>query len=387
MLALVCLALAETVVVVDDQDGAPDFTTTGDDWAEWSTNGYGFDGGDTSYLYTSHTVGGSDRRGTATWTPDLPAAGVYRVDTWFRRTENRTHDADHELHGSDGSVERVVVDQRGDGASDWLTLGEVACEAGRSCKVVLDADDDDESDEANAMRFVLVTEGEVEPAESDCPDALGEHTVDLWAVQAHGEGWTSVDAVEGEADGAEAHSENVDAGEHLTVGFEPCADGVLTAATLGVRARTQYDSGQYELDLELAAAGASTTFGSTSTSWSELDLPLSTWDDVQALEATVQLHDHPGGQRDSDAWVDAFRLRVTYVVEGADDEVDTADQVDTENESMGTAQPEPEPDRPDRRPRELPEAPETGCATAPGAGGATLLLVLAALRRPRREPT
>ncbi|MDP7115341.1 MAG: hypothetical protein QGH45_25415, partial [Myxococcota bacterium] len=81
-----------TEVLVDDEDGEPGFSTTGDDWTTWGTNGYGFDGSDTSYHYLSHTLGGDDRRGTATWSPTLPEAGTYRIETWFRRTENRTDD-------------------------------------------------------------------------------------------------------------------------------------------------------------------------------------------------------------------------------------------------------------------------------------------------------
>ena len=81
--------------IVDDQDGAPGFVTTGDDWDTWGSAGHGFDGSDSSFHYLTHTLGGSDRRGTATWQPTLSQAGTWQIDTWFRRTTNRTRDANH----------------------------------------------------------------------------------------------------------------------------------------------------------------------------------------------------------------------------------------------------------------------------------------------------
>ncbi len=342
MLLPLCLAFANAeTVVIDDEDGAPGFTTTGDDWTTWSSNGYGYDGGDSSYHYTSHTVGGSDRRGTATWTPSISTAGTYRIDTWFRRTENRTYDADHYLYSADGSVGHVVVDQRGEGASDWLELGEVQCDAGfGSCYVTLDGDDDDQSDEANAVRFVLLEPGDVEVPELDCSTDVGAHSIDLWATVADGSGWSSASYATGEADDLEAHSENVDSGEYLKAwGFGGCSEGTITGVELGVRSRTQYDSGTYELDLSLDGGGsASTVFGSTSTGWTTLDLSDERawgWADVSAVEATVKLYDHPGGARDSDAWVDAFRLRVTYEIPDDSTPEDTDSEIEDPVDDTG----------------------------------------------------
>jgi len=392
-----CLSFASAeTVVIDDEDGAPGFTTTGDDWTTWATNGYGFDGGDSSYHYTSHTVGGSDRRGTATWTPTISTAGLYRVETHFRRTENRTHDADHYLYGADGSVEHISVDQRGDGASGWLELGEMQCDSGfGSCWVTLDANDDDESDEANAVRFVLVEPGDVEVPELDCSDEVGSHSIDLWASVADADGWSSSSSATGEADGSEAHSENVDAGEYLRAwGFGGCSEGTITGVELGVLSHTQYDSGTYELDLSLSAGGsASTTFGSTNSSWTTVDLSGDrawTWGDVSATEATVTLHDHPGGQRDSDAWVDAFRLRVTYVIEDTTVPEDTGESIE-EPEDTGLEDdigPEDEEDDGDERlPKDLSEAENEdvgGCSTVPVVGGWLAILALGLTRRRTR---
>jgi hypothetical protein len=391
---LLCCAvgLAETVLV-DDEDGAPGFTTTGDDWTTWGMSGHGFDGTDSSYHYLSHTLGGSDRRGTATWTPELPVAGIWRVETWFRATENRTSNAQHLLYDRDGYVETVTLDQRGEGGSGWVELGELACEAGQSsCWVTLDGTDDDESDEANAMRFVLVSEDEVPDEEEaeGCSEEPGEHTITLWAGSVSASGWSDASSAEGEADGKEAHSENVDAGEVLSAeGFGRCSLGTLTAVELGVRARTQYDSGTYALELLLSAAGVSRVFTGTTASWTTLSLPASSWEEIDGLQASVQLHDHPGGERDSDAWVDAFRLSVTYTIEDPDEDPDAGTQ-DTGAEAWDTGSPDPAGDGDegrDRQPRDLSEAdPARGCSAAPRAWAwPGLLAALLGVGRRRRQ--
>jgi hypothetical protein len=211
------LALAEEHIV-DDQHGAPGFTTTGDDWTTWGTNGYGYDGSDSSYHYLSHTVGGDDRRGTATWQAELGQAGTWRIETWFRRTENRTTDADHLVTDGLGSQTWIVIDQTGDGASGWVSLGEYWCDAGfGGCAVTLDGTDDDGSDEANAVRFTLVSADDGPPETDPCEGEAqpGPHRLDFFAGTASGTDWESASLATGEADGQEAHSPNVDSGELL----------------------------------------------------------------------------------------------------------------------------------------------------------------------------
>lgn len=397
-------AVGATEVVIDDQDGEPWFLTTGDDWTTWGTLGHGIDDADTSYHYTSHTVGGSDRRGTATWTPELPVAGAYAVAVWFRRTENRTDDADHLLHSADGSEERVSLDQRGEGASGWVELGEVWCEAGfGSCWLTLDGDDDDQSDEANAARFVLVVaeeEGggdEPEGSDSPCSSEPGSHTWAGAATAVAGTGWESEELATGAADGLEASSPNVDEGEALRArDFELCeaSEGsTVDAVRLSVRARTQYASGTYALELRLGAGGeASTVFTGTDLDWHVLTLTGDgrtwTWEDLQDLEAVVELHDHPGGARDSDAWVDAFSLEVDYSVPQPDggDGADGGDAADGEAGAADTAS-----DGASEEGRQAgPRPPEgTACASggrgeAPGGGALPLLLLGLLLRRGER---
>ena len=167
MMLMLARIAAATEVIVDDQDGAPWFTTTTSNWDTWGMGTYGYDGGDTSYHYLTSYAGDGSRTGTATWTPELPTAGTWRIETWFRRTDNRTDDADHYVYDRDGS-HRVIIDQTGDGASGWVELGTYSCDAGTACYVVLDGDDG-ESDEANAMRFTLVSEDPDPPADTGEP--------------------------------------------------------------------------------------------------------------------------------------------------------------------------------------------------------------------------
>ena len=320
-LVLAALALA-TEVIVDDEDGAPGFTTTSSDWDTWSLGSDGYDSGDTSYHYLTAYEGDGLRMGTATWSPDLPVAGTWQVDTWFRRTSNRTDDADHSITDRDGST-HVVVDQTGDGASGWVSLGTYSCAAGRGgCSVLLDGDDG-ESDEANAVRFTLVAEDTGETTtETPCAEVLapGSYTWSLPATSATASDWEDANAATGAPDGAEAHTENVDAGEYLRASgwaaCDPPGDEVITGVRLNVYARTQYDSGQYDVQLALTDGALRTTFHGTSAAWTVLDLTSEgwTWAEIAAIEATVELDSHPGGERDSDAWVDGFTVDVDFTV-------------------------------------------------------------------------
>ena len=316
--------------IVDDQDGAPGFTTTGDDWTTWGMNGYGYDGGDTSYHYLSHTLGGDDRRGTATWQPELGQAGTWQIETWFRRTENRTSDADHVVTDGVGAQTWLVIDQTGDGASGWVSLGDYWCDAGfGGCTVTLDGTDDDGSDEANAVRFTLVA-ADGDPPETDgCDDEpeAGAHSLDFHAGSASGTDWASASLATGASDGAETQSPNVDDGEILRASAfdvcDPAGEETIDQVVLAVKARTQYDSGTYALQLALDASGAaSTVFTGTSSTWHEVDVTGDqawTWAALEGLTGRVFLYDHPGGARDSDAWVDAFRLRVSYTTAADED--------------------------------------------------------------------
>jgi hypothetical protein len=323
-------------VIVDDQQGSPWFTTTGDDWATWENAGNGYSTADTTYQYTSNTVGGSDRRGTATWSPELTTAGLYRVEVWFRRTENRTTDADHCITDGTGGQTCTSIDQTGNGSSGWVEVGEAWCDGGfGGCTLTLDGDDDDQSDEANAARFLLLeaddgtgggdTGGEVDP----CQEFAGEGSHSMALVPSRGDasGWSDFEAVVLE-DGVEAWSENVDDGEWLIATdwniCDPVGDETFDAIEVSVLARTQYQDGQYALELALDGGGVATTvFTGTTLQWHTVDVVSDrddwTWARIGALHGTVSLWEHPGGERDSDAWVDAMVMTVHYTTLPPDD--------------------------------------------------------------------
>ncbi len=335
-------ALAQTIII-DNTDSAPNFIATGNDWATWGMWGSGFDGSDTDYLYTSHTVGGSDRRGQAIWSPDIPTEGRYRIATWFRRTSNRTTDADFIVMDGVGDEQKIVLNQRGDGPSGWVGLGTYWCAEGRDgCRVTLDANDDDQSDEANAVRFRRV--GDAPPPEDpdpeppvlvDCTTPLpgGDHVQQGFATVVRGDDWTRLGRATGAPDGRGAHTRNMDAGEWIRArGWtvcDPLGADEITSVRLSVRARTQYDSGSYDILVRLDGGGeARRLWHDTSYGWRTVDLTDDrdswTWEDVAALRAEMRLHSHPNGRRDSDVWADAFRLRVGFgvfeVMEAAEEE-------------------------------------------------------------------
>ena len=369
LVALLGTAQAQTVVI-DDQDGAPGFTTTGNDWTTWGMSGYGLDGADTTYHYLSHTVGGADRVGTATWTPDIPTAGTWQISTWFRMTENRTPDADHAITDGAGGTSYVVVNQVGDGASGWVDLGTYWCAEGwGGCSVTLDGTDDNHSDEANAVRFVFVSAGPNPGDDDDAADdddavadpcaefgGLGDHVQAAFAGSVSAQDWTDIGDAEGAADGAEAHTGNVDAGEYIAgSGFplcDPLGDDVITGVEIAVRARTQYESGPYDVLLNLDAGGVGVVWHGTSLAWRTVDVTPDqgtwTWSDAAALVPTITLNDQPGGNRDSDAWVDAFRVRVWYSTTtdpfADDDDVVSDDDDDVVSDDDDTAPPGPDDD-------------------------------------------
>lgn len=315
-------------VIVDDQHGPPGFTTTGDDWATWATLGLGYDANDTSFHYLSSTVGGGDRRGTATWTPVLPCAGTYSVAVWFRMTGNRTVDADHFIYDGHGDSAHVVIDQNGERASGWMSLGDYYCNAGPGgCTVTLDGTDDDGSDAANAARFVLdECEGDPDDSVEVCGEAYepGVYTLTRSATRAWTSGdWRSPGLAAGEADGQGAESPNLDAGEIIYGGgwgfCKPAERYRITSVELESRGKTQYDSGSYDVIVRLSGGGqAHTDWHHTGWAWDHVDLTGDkaswSWFDINHLDAKNELGSHPGGSRDSDVWVDAFKLSVSFEV-------------------------------------------------------------------------
>ena len=154
-------------ILIDN--GQSGYSETGNDWATWSSAGEAIG---TDYRYLSKTVGGADRKGTAKWTPTLPAAGTYKVSAIFRATENRSPDADYFVFDANGKSHHYVIDQR-DGATAGKSHGPVYKSLGSHYlapgkgHVLLDGTDDDHSDEADAVEFVLVSCSTAPPPKQD----------------------------------------------------------------------------------------------------------------------------------------------------------------------------------------------------------------------------
>jgi len=109
-------------VVVDNDDGAPGYIEAG----SWTTSSsVGYEGGTYRYAIASPGVPTS----TATWTPDLPRGGVYRVYAAFSRGSNRPTCAPLTITHAAGQTV-VDLDQYGSSAIIEVLLGEFPFDAG-----------------------------------------------------------------------------------------------------------------------------------------------------------------------------------------------------------------------------------------------------------------
>ena len=132
-------------IIVDNDQGAPAYVETGS-WLTGSTTGY--NGG--TYRYDTSTT---TPLSTATWTPELPAAGSYPVWAWYRHGDNRTTDARYEIHHA-GGVTSVSLSQEVHGQT-WRYLGEYYFQAGTAGHVTLlcESSDPGQAVIADAVRF------------------------------------------------------------------------------------------------------------------------------------------------------------------------------------------------------------------------------------------
>lgn len=308
-------------ILIDN--GQAGYAETGDSWNTWSSNQQSV-GPD--YRYLSKYVGAPGAKGKASWTPKLPAAGLYKVEATFRATENRTSDADYFVHAGDGTISHKVVDQRDGTNAGTPAHGPVYADLGTHWFapgqgfVEIDGTDDSQSDEADAVQWTLVScaDGGEPPQPTGCAatsPAQG-HAVSVGAAT----GWESEGSAAGAPDDAFAFNPNLEAGETLTAsGFDACdPDGgeTITSVKVGVRTKVQYASGKYAVVLKLSSGGVSATFAHEALGWDEVDLTATkaawSWADIKALSAKLSLHDHPSGAIDSDVWVDAFRVTVAF---------------------------------------------------------------------------
>lgn len=114
--------------IVDNDDGFPDFVTTG----TWSISASpGYNGG--TYIYTHDTYEPS----AAQWIPNIMTAGIYEVYTVFRTGTNRTREAPFMIH-HDGGIDVVSIDMYGSGEIEQRYLGEYFFNEGTDGFVRLD---------------------------------------------------------------------------------------------------------------------------------------------------------------------------------------------------------------------------------------------------------
>lgn len=147
--------------------GDSGYSETGN-WASW-TFGRAVGG---SYRYlTKETAGVENRKGKAFWKTKVPVYGRYRVEISYRRTANRTTDADFFVHDGFGDTYHFIINQKADPTENhltWTTLGTFHWHKDEEAVVELDGTDDTRSDEADAAKWTLVEE--LEPVEEPKAD-------------------------------------------------------------------------------------------------------------------------------------------------------------------------------------------------------------------------
>ena len=149
-------------ILIDDGDPGYVETSADNAWATWN-NG---DAIGNSYRYLSHYSEGRIRKGTARWTTIIPEMGGYEVSVHFRQTENRTTDADYVIVDGNGVTHKFVIDQK-HSPTGWYPLGVFNWDQGQPASVLLDGTDDNQSDEADAVRWRKGFSPTIPPDESD----------------------------------------------------------------------------------------------------------------------------------------------------------------------------------------------------------------------------
>lgn len=159
---LLCLTqmaqAAEWQKIIDNGDTG--YSETGSAWRDYE-NGDAYNG---DYRYLSSYESGVARVGTATWTTTIPEEGRYEVAVSFRRTENRTPDADYLVDDGEGGQDAYSVSQVGESALIWQVLGTYTYGEGQEVSVTLDGTDDNYSDCADAVRWKRVVNAGNGPA-------------------------------------------------------------------------------------------------------------------------------------------------------------------------------------------------------------------------------
>lgn len=137
-------------IVVDDDHGAPGFTTTG----EWTLSEYsGYNGGEYHFFI------GTSPLATATWTPDIPVSDFYDVYAIFLPSPNRATVVPYTIEHRDGTTE-VSISQYAPNYPpvDEVHLGEFYFNEGASGSVTLSNTGSSGVYIADAIRFVTASQ-------------------------------------------------------------------------------------------------------------------------------------------------------------------------------------------------------------------------------------
>ena len=164
-------------IIVDDLDAGAVFTGT---WTEGSYAG----GYDTYYKFASNVASGATH--TATWTPVIPATGLYDVYCWYNSGANRTTAAKYVINYSGGAA-FATVNQTAGGAA-WTLIGSgLRFDAGTNGSVVLNNATGETAGTtvvvADAIRWVYVGPAGCETTPPTTPTALGATAVSTSSIQ------------------------------------------------------------------------------------------------------------------------------------------------------------------------------------------------------------
>ncbi len=157
---------ADFDIVVDNDDGTPGYSESGEPWQTSGSTGY--NGGAYQFLLDEDPVG------TATWRPTIPESGLCEVSAILRTSGNRALNAPYTVEHANGITE-ISVSQYGPNQIDEILIGEFEFDSGTNGSVSLSNSGGPGAYIADAIRFKTAVDDppEIESLtrELDYPDA------------------------------------------------------------------------------------------------------------------------------------------------------------------------------------------------------------------------